>query len=383
MGITLLKDYNTLVMDTLNEKSTVFKPSFAGKSFPWKDDAQNKLAVLMSGGVDSGVAALLLQRQGYDVAGVTMDLFGGGRSAVRSAAEVCHALSIPHFYADISAEFRRLVISPFCGAYREGKTPNPCAVCNERIKFGAVIDRMEQAWGSDFDIATGHYAKIMRKSGRAFLARAAFKKKDQSYFLSGIRSRLLERLHFPLGWLSDKEEVRKIAREAALQAAEKPESMEICFADEDDYRKIIGAPSKPGPIVDTRGKVLGMHGGLTSYTLGQRKGLGVSSPFPLFVVDIRVRDNTLVAATRGEAFQKTVTADCLNVLIEEEIRENNVLYGKIRSQGEPQACRVVRIGVDTISVEFTEPVFAPAPGQRLALYTSGALVAAGGVITRG
>lgn len=334
----------------------------------------------MSGGVDSSVAALLLLRRGFDVAGVTMGLFSGDDSAVRSAAEVCRALSIPHFSADISADFRRLVIEPFCGSYREGETPNPCAACNERVKFGAVIDLMEQAWGGGFDIATGHYARILREGDRAFLARAVYEKKDQSYFLSGIRGSLLGRLHFPLGWLSGKAEVREIAREAALPVAERPESMEICFAA--DYREIIGGENKPGPIVDTRGKVLGTHGGLTGYTLGQRKGLGIAAPSPLFVVDIRTGDNTLVVAPRAEAFSKTVTARCLNALIEEELTEGNILYGKIRSQGEPQECRIVRADGGGLSVEFSEAVFAPAPGQRLALYTSGGLVAAGGVITR-
>lgn len=335
----------------------------------------------MSGGVDSSVAALLLQRSGFDVAGVTMDLFGDGDTAVRSAAEVCRALSIPHFSADISDEFRRLVITPFCGAYREGETPNPCAACNERVKFGAVIDLMEREWGGGFGIATGHYARILREGGRAFLARAVYEKKDQSYFLSGIRGGLLDRLYFPLGSLSGKAEVRAIAREAALPVAERPESMEICFAA--DYREILGGESKPGPITDTSGKVLGTHGGLTGYTLGQRKGLGIASPFPLFVVDIRTSDNTLVVAPRGEAFRKTVKARCLNILIEEELREGNTLYGKIRSQGEPLECKVVGLDDGGISVEFSEAVFAPAPGQRLALYTSGGLVAAGGVITRG
>lgn len=368
-------------MDKLIKNSTVFRPSFDSMSSPWKDGAQKKLAVLMSGGVDSSVAALLLQRSGFDVAGVTMDLFGDGDFTVSSAADVCRALSIPHFYANISDEFRRLVISPFCDAYKEGKTPNPCSTCNERVKLGAMVDMMEQAWGSDFDIATGHYARIVREGGRSFLARAKYKKKDQSYFLSGIKSKLLNRLHFPLGYVSDKEEVREIAREAALPVAEKPESMEICFAAEDDYRKLIGGESRPGPIIDRQGRALGMHKGLTGYTLGQRKGLGVSAPFPLFVVEIRITDNTLVVAPREEAFKKDVSADCLNVLIEEELREGNVLYGKIRSQGDPQLCRIVHIKEGAVSVEFDEAVFAPAPGQRLVLYTSGKLVAAGGVIT--
>lgn len=349
-------------------------------NLPWREGARKKLAVLMSGGVDSSVTALLLQRRGFDVAGVTMDLFGNDDSAIRSAAAVCRALSIPHFSADISDDFRRLVISPFCGSYRKGETPNPCAACNERVKFGAMIDLMDQAWGGGFDIATGHYARILREGERAFLARAVYQKKDQSYFLSGIRGGLLSRLHFPLGWLSGKDEVRETAREAALPAAERPESMEICFAG--DYREIIGGESRPGPITDTSGRVLGTHSGLTNYTLGQRKGLGIAAPFPLFAVDIRISDNTLVVAPRGEAFRKTVSAGCLNALIKEELREGNTLYGKIRSQGEPQECRVVKLG-GGVSVEFAEAVFAPAPGQRLALYTSGGLVAAGGVITRG
>lgn len=382
MGVSILNDYNTVIMNTLNKKSTVLRPSFEEAHYPWKDGARKKLAVLMSGGVDSSTAALLLLRSGFDAVGITMNLFGSDSSAVHSAAEVCRILSIPHFYADIPDEFKRLVVAPFCGAYMTGETPNPCATCNERVKFGVIIDMMEREWGGGFDIATGHYARIKREDGKAFLSRAENRKKDQSYFLCGINEGLLNRLHFPLGWLAGKEEVRAIARNAALPAAERPESMEICFACEEDYRKIIGAEGKPGSIVDTDGNVLGAHKGLAGYTLGQRKGLGVAAPRPLFVVEIRVCDNTLVAAPREEAFRKTVTAGCLNVLIEEELRKKTILYGKIRSQGDPQPCRVVSVEADRVSVEFNEPVFAPAPGQRLVLYTADELVAAGGIITR-
>lgn len=367
-------------MDILIKKPTVFRPSFDSIDSFWTDETRKKLVVLMSGGVDSSVAALLLKNRGFDVVGVTMGLLGDSDFAIRSSADVCRALSIPHFYADISDQFRQLVILPFCDAYKEGKTPNPCSTCNERVKLGVVVDMTDHAWGSDFDIATGHYAKITRENGRSFLARANHKKKDQSYFLSGIKNKLLSRLHFPLGCVSGKEEVREIARAAALPVAEKPESMEICFAAEDDYRKIIGGENRPGPIVDTQGKALGMHKGLTGYTLGQRKGLGISAPFPLAVVEIRIADNTLVVAPREEAFRKIVNAEGLNVLIEEELREESVLYGKIRSQGEPQRCRIVHIDEETLSVEFDEAVFAPAPGQRLVLYTSDELVAAGGTI---
>lgn len=336
----------------------------------------------MSGGVDSSVAALLLQRQGFDAIGITMELFDGANSAVDSAAEICEALSIPHFSMDISEEFKKLVVSPFCRAYREGDTPNPCAVCNERVKLGVVIDLIDQAWGKDFDIATGHYARIARKDGEVFLARAEYRVKDQSYFLSGIRRGLLPRLHFPLGGLSGKREVREIARKADLPVAERPESMEICFAAEDDYRKTIGDTGKPGPIADLHGNILGTHKGLAGYTYGQRKGLGITASRPLFVVGIRTAGNTLVVAPREEAFEKKVSAGCLNLLIEDEVRTGRLLYGKIRSQGEPLSCVITSREGGVISVEFSEPVFAPAPGQRLVLYTSGGLVAAGGVITR-
>lgn len=370
-------------MNTLNEYSTILLSSREKVNFPRKHGAKKKLAVLMSGGVDSSVAALLLQRQGFDIAGVTMELFAGENSTLDSAAEVCGALAIPHFSVNISDEFKKLVISPFCGAYLAGDTPNPCAVCNERIKFGVVIDLMEQIWGGDFDIATGHYARIVREGRGAFLARAEHKIKDQSYFLSGIKRGLLSRLHFPLGGLSGKEEVREIARKAVLPVAEKTESMEICFAAQDNYRKIIGETGTPGPIVDLRGNVLGAHKGLAGYTYGQRKGLGITASHPLFVVGIRTGDNTLVVAPREEAFEKNVTAGCLNILIEDELKAGKVLWGKIRSQGEPLPCTVISREDGSLTVEFNERLFAPAPGQRLVLYTSGGLVAAGGVITRG
>lgn len=335
----------------------------------------------MSGGVDSSVAALMLLRLGFSTAGVTMKLFGEENRAALDAAEVCRSLGIPHFTADLCEAFKNAVIAPFCAAYGAGETPNPCSACNELVKFGIIVDLLEKEWGDDFDVATGHYAKIIRRDGEAFLARAENKGKDQSYFLSGIRRELLPRLRFPLGELSGKEETRNIAREAGLPVAEKKDSMDICFAAEDDYRKIIGCQGEPGVIVDRSGKALGRHGGLAGYTVGQRKGLGLSSPRPMFVVEIRTSDNTLVVAPRNKAFTDIVSARAPNILIPGEIGKGKKLRAKIRSQGEPQSCDVILLDEETLSVCFAEPVFAPAAGQRLVLYTSDDRVAAGGIIT--
>lgn len=337
----------------------------------------------MSGGVDSSAAALMLIEEGFDTVGVTMNISAAGNAAARAAAEVCRALGIAHFSLNLAEVFKKRVCDPFRLGYEGGETPNPCALCNERVKFGTAIDVVERAWGTDFDIASGHYAKIIRSGKEAFLARAADKKKDQSYFLSGIRKELLPRLRFPLGELSGKEETRQIARRGKLPAAESPESMEICFAGEHGYREIIGNSGRPGPIVDSSGKILGRHGGLAGYTPGQRKGLGVASRQPLFVVEIRPGDNTLVVAPRYAAFKKEVAASGLNRLMEGEISAGGRLYGKIRSQGEPLACEIISSTQETVSALFSEPVFAPAPGQRLVFYTCDGRVAAGATITRG
>jgi len=355
-------------------------PALTDTPIPWRLSGGKKAVALMSGGVDSAAAALMLLRGGYEVVGVTMSLYGAANDSLKSAAAVCEALSIPHFYLDISKEFKNLVVSPFCEAYLRGETPNPCAVCNERIKFGAAVEALTARWGEDFEVATGHYAKIIRQCKEVCLARADCRQKDQSYFLSGIRRELLQRLQFPLGCLRNKEETRKIARAAGLPAAEASESMEICFAAEADYRKVTGGGGR-GAIFDSGGKIIGSHKGIANYTLGQRKGLGIASQEPLFVVEINACDNSLVVAPRKEAFKKAVTADHLNILTSRGINELGPLHGKIRSQGEPQRCKIILSGDSVIKVEFAAPVFAPAPGQRLVLYTETGIVAAGAVIT--
>ncbi|MCK9438265.1 MAG: hypothetical protein M0Q12_13800, partial [Synergistaceae bacterium] len=229
-------------------------------------------------------------------------------------------------------------------------------------------------------VATGHYARIIKKEERHYLAKGANKAKDQSYFLSGISAQKIPRILFPLGDFRSKEETRGLVRSSGLAVSERPESMEICFADEEGYRAMISGDQKPGPIRDTSGKVLGDHKGIGGYTLGQRKGLGIASKHPLFVISIIPEENTVVVASRAEAFRSEVTAGSVNILAPEYLKEGLFLFGKIRSQGEPVQCRLLCVENDCLRVRFSEPVFAPAPGQRLVIYTEEGYVAAGGVI---
>ncbi len=350
-------------------------------SCEWINSPSKKALVLMSGGVDSSAAALLLMKENYTLAGMTMEIApSGSSSAGLSASSVCKELSIPHFSVNIREEFNENVIIPFCTSYSRGVTPNPCADCNEKIKFGVLWEAAEELLGNDFSVATGHYARIIKKEGRHYLAKGANKAKDQSYFLSGIPAKKIPRILFPLGDFRSKEETRELVRAFGLAVSERPESMEICFANEEGYRAMISGDQNPGPIMDTSGKVLGDHKGIGGYTLGQRKGLGIASKHPLFVISIVPETNTVVVASRAEAFRSEVTAGSVNMLTPEYMKEGLILFGKIRSQGEPVPCRILYVGNDCLSVRFSEPVFAPAPGQRLVIYTEEGYVAAGGVI---
>ncbi len=360
----------------------ILMPTFPNNLTPWTDDCSKKAVVLMSGGVDSSAAALILQRKGYSVAGLTMKISSStDNSACESAAAVCRTLLIPHFSVDISDEFKTFVSEPFCRAYKLGMTPNPCADCNEHVKFGLLWDIAELKFGSSFYVATGHYAQIVRVEGKAYISRSANTRKDQSYFLSGISSDRIQRILFPLGSYTSKDGIRALVRSAGLLVSERPESMEICFAGENDYRSVLSIPAEPGPITDTSGKIIGTHKGITGYTLGQRKGLGISSRNPLFVVAIKPYENTIIVAPKEAAFSNTVAAQNVNMLAPQYVTEGAHLFGKIRSQGEPAPCSILSCGNSHIYVRFKIPVFAPAPGQRLVLYTSDGIVAAGGIIT--
>ena len=359
-------------------------PSNPNRVFPSGD---RTIALLMSGGVDSSVVALLLKRQGWDVVGFTLripDLEGHVAETGESAAHVAEELEIPHFIVHAEEAFAQKVIAPFLASYTRGLTPNPCADCNKNIKFGLLIDAIDGLALRPLPIATGHYVRLLRgdasqqssDGGRCYLARGANEAKDQSYFLCDIERERLCRLHFPLSELS-KEEVRRLAREAGMAVAERTDSMEICFAAGGDYRKklTVGAP---GDIVDKKGSILGRHSGVGNYTLGQRKGLGIAAPHPLYVVKIDVLRNEIVVSDQNDAYSYAVSAVRPNVLAPDRV--DRPLRGKTRSRSPLSPCQIARLDDDTLSVTFASPQFAPAAGQRLVLYDEEDVLVVSGTI---
>lgn len=356
-----------------------------------------KTAVAMSGGVDSSAAALLLLREGYDVVGVTLKLVdnalvgGNGESAccslddVEDARAVARKLGFPHYVFNMTVPFREEVVAPFVRAYEEGQTPNPCIECNRRLKFGALLRRAgELGWGK---IATGHYARLGfdAGSGRWLLRKAAHPDKDQSYVLAMLSQEQLRRALFPLGELS-KEEVRSIALEAGLTSARKGDSQDICFIPDGDYgaflRRHTGKDYPSGPFLDESGAVLGRHRGIVDYTVGQRRGLGVSSRHGrLYVKEVRPRDNTVVLSSNAGLFARTLEADGLNLIACARLDGPVRLRAKIRYRMAEQPCTAEQTGETTLRLTFDSPQRAIAPGQAVVLY-DGDTVVGGAVILR-
>ena len=356
-------------------------PSFTNRSDPWKDGGKNRVFVLMSGGVDSSVTAYLLKKQGWDVAGITMELLPQRKQegGVSQAAEICREMEMPHFFIDLKQEFYASVVTPFRQAYEKGRTPNPCVECNAHFKFGLLWDILEQHYAPAFHVATGHYARCGTYEGHPFLGRALDRQKDQSYFLCRIAPKRIPKLVLPLGEYS-KEQTRAIAAQAGLTVAEKKDSMEICFAGEGDYRGLLNTKLQKGPILNQEGVKLGEHQGISGYTLGQRKGLNISAPQPLYVVQILPEQNTLIVAPKEASFFCTVRAQAPNVLIPQLYTKTALLFGKIRSQGEPSPCKITYYDEEILEVTFDTPVFAPAPGQTLALYSAEGHIVAGATL---
>ncbi|MHC4666383.1 MAG: tRNA 2-thiouridine(34) synthase MnmA [Planctomycetota bacterium] len=355
----------------------------------WKPEkARSKqIAVLMSGGVDSSVAAHLLTKDGWDVLGVTMKIpvthsTSGRGCCGADAAFVCDGLNIPHYFIDVRDAFEKLIIEPFRQAYATGETPNPCVDCNTVLKFLLLWDFLEERFGISY-LATGHYARVVKTNGRTRLGRAKDKTKDQSYFLYGITREKLDRFVLPLGGLT-KDQVRSIAARRNLSVADKAESMELCFANEGDYRQALLDSNRNncGDITDMQGNRIGAHRGISNYTLGQRRGIGFAGGKPLYVGRIDARTNSIALGTRDEVSSRTIRVNRMNVLIPEELIANTRLFGKIRSYGEPQPCRIVHLDGTDATVEFNGPQLAPCPGQRLVLYNNRDDLVAGGAITR-
>ena len=336
-----------------------------------------RIGVLMSGGVDSTAAALLLKREGHDVVGLTLVLSGQG--PVGEAAAICERIGIPHSVLDLSGAFEETVLEPFRESYRRGETPSPCVECNAGLKFGLAWDFSEPTLHLEA-MASGHYARCGRDGQGPYLARGADREKDKSYFLFALPLARLGRLVLPLGSM-DKASVRRLVAEAGLPVGNKPDSMDLCFAGSGDYRALLGEEDfAKGPILGLDGRLLGEHQGLAGYTVGQRKGLGVAAAEPLYVARIDRDRNTLVVAPREALMATRVTAVKVNVLKAETLERAEILFGKIRSGGEPSPCRVARWEGVRLTVDFEEPVFAPAPGQKLVLYDAKEQVVAGGTI---
>ena len=359
-------------------------PSFS----PWtpKKAHSKQIAVLMSGGVDSSVTAYLLKEQGWEVLGITMKIPAACNTGKRGccgadAAFVCNELNIPHYFVDVTKPFEELIIKPFRQSYANGQTPNPCVDCNTFLKFSLLWDFLQQTFDITY-LATGHYAKVSKSNGRALLGRAKDKTKDQSYFLYGIASEKLAKFILPLGELT-KAKVRFIATDLNLTVAEKPESMELCFACEGDYRDALtnAQANQHGDITDMQGNKIATHKGIANYTLGQRRGIGFAGGKPLYVGKIDAATNTIALGTREEVSCRTIKAEKINVLIPEELVKGRQFFGKIRSYGNPQPCKLININETEMTVEFDKPQFAPCPGQKLVLYNSDDNIVAGGTIS--
>ena len=342
-------------------------------------------AAAMSGGVDSTAAALLLLEGGHRVEGVTLRLAPCGQDGTEDARAAARTLNIPHHVFDLTGLFQEKVVSPFVQAYETGRTPNPCVLCNREIKFGALLE-LAREWGWD-KVATGHYARLDLDagSGRWLLKKAARPEKDQSYVLAMLTQEQLSRALFPLGGLS-KEEVRSIAEEAGLANAHKGDSQDICFIPDGDYsafiRRHTGRDYPPGPFLYEDGAQLGWHGGIVGYTVGQRRGLGVSSGLGrLYVKAVRPGDNTVVLSTNEGLFARTLTASGLNLIPCRRLDGPVRLSAKIRYRMAERPCTVEQTGEESIRLTFDQPQRAITPGQTVVLYDGGTVVG-GAVIDR-
>ena len=352
----------------------------------------------MSGGVDSSVAAALLKKKGYDVIGITMQIwpsyakasegkpyeknFGGccSATAVDDAKKVAKTLKIPHYVLNFRDEFKKTVIDDFISEYRLGRTPNPCIVCNQKIKFDLLIKKADEL-GADY-VATGHYASIV-KNGKAFeLKKGADKKKDQSYFLYSMGSEALPRVLFPVGDTT-KTKTRQIAKKLGLSVADKKDSQEICFIEDNNYGRFLSEniPGAicPGPIYTTEGVRVGMHKGIIFYTIGQRKGLGVQFGKPCYVLHIDPASNSIVVGEEKYLLGKELIADNVKWISIPAPKGELSVKARIRYNSEETGAKVVPLPEDECRVIFKSPVKAITPGQSVVFYKNNTVLG-GGII---
>ncbi|MCQ2411367.1 MAG: tRNA 2-thiouridine(34) synthase MnmA [Sphaerochaetaceae bacterium] len=351
-----------------------------------------KILVGMSGGIDSSVAAYLLKKQGYEVQGVTMSVWKEGhkfsgdvtkdacfspnkKAEIEKTREICEKLGIKHTVLDISDLYESIVLKNFRDEYMNGRTPNPCIWCNQKIKFGAMVDYAREA-GLEFDyFATGHYARIENLDGRYCLERGLDPFKDQSYFLYRLSQKQLSGIMFPLGSMK-KTDVREIDVELGFHPQGMTESQDFYSG---SYSDLLDVEPKVGNIVDCDGKVLGKHNGIWNYTIGQRKGLGVSAPKPLYVISLNVQKNEVVVGYEDKTVNTVVRASNLNWVSIDGISGTLHASAKIRSTGTPVVCDVYMDSMDRLCAHFDTPVKAATCGQSLVVY-DGDKVLCGGII---
>ncbi len=352
-----------------------------------------KVVVGMSGGVDSSVAAYLLKEQGYDVIGVTMQLWqdedvtkedGGscGLSAVDDAKKVAEALKIPYYVMNFQKEFKCRVMDYFVEDYLQGRTPNPCIMCNRHVKWEALLNRAKEL-GADY-IATGHYARIDRlPNGRFAIRNSITASKDQTYALYKLTQFQLSHTLMPAGDYT-KDEIRDIAKSLGLPVAHKPDSQEICFVPDQDYAAFIDreAPGRvpgPGNFVTAEGKVLGTHKGITHYTIGQRRGLEIAAGHRIFVTEIRPETNEVVLGENEDTFTDVVECDQVNFMAIEDLTETRRVLAKIRYNHKGEYCTIEKKPDGRVLCTFERPVRASTPGQAVVFY-EGEHVLGGGTI---
>ncbi|MCI8309872.1 MAG: tRNA 2-thiouridine(34) synthase MnmA [Clostridia bacterium] len=347
---------------------------------------EKKVLLGMSGGVDSSVSAVLLKESGYDVIGTTLELFAGSSccniDTYLDAKSVCNSIGIPHFTYDYKNEFKKYVIDDFINCYSNCKTPNPCIECNRFMKFGIMYEKAKEL-GCNY-IATGHYAKTeySEKYGRWVLKKSKAGKKDQSYVLWNIPKELIEHVIFPLSDFELKDEIRTIAKEKNLKIANKPDSEDICFIPDGNYKKFLEINStvspKKGNIVDNNGNILGIHTGLYNYTIGQRKGLGISHPTPLFVLGFNKEKNEVIVGEECELYKDEILVTDINLLLFDKIEEPVEVEVKTRYSAKQAKAKIIQED-KYIKVKFYEPQRAITPGQSAVFYI-GDIVLGGGKI---
>lgn len=356
------------------------------------------ILVGMSGGVDSSVCALLLKKQGYNVIGARMTIWGdrqmqetvdkmktsnacfspNEKERIEEAQKIASELGIEFYSVDCTKEYEKIVLDNFRQEYLKGRTPNPCVMCNPLVKFKALPE-LAKKMGIEFDyFATGHYAKIEKRGERFVIKRGIMPKKDQSYFLYKLSQEQLSKILLPLGNYT-KEEIRTLAREFGLEVANKPDSQDFY---DGDYNDLLKIEEKIGNIVDTSGKILGQHKGIWNYTVGQRKGLKISASEPLYVISLNKEKNEVVVGNIDETFNKALYATDINFVGIEDITEPIKVRAKFRSTQQPTEATLEKIDDDTIKVTFDEYQKSIAMGQSVVCYDEDDVVLVGGIIDK-